>query len=587
MYMNPLPLFRLLLALLLGASLSAPSLAADYQPILPKTGPTERVLVLDASVTKKNGNRGTIQFETLSSASLQGLINRDSTTKIFIKNLHTRIFMNPESDDLKTGGGKGDAYALMLEQIPYPQETVQLKETETYPVLLWLMENYADRVKGYTLVKQGWHHKDHGAIAAAINSCTFESLLPVTPHVRNYLRSKGFNKPVVYDLTEMDNATALDWSMEKYLHRPDVNRSVINYVDNYYDMNDYFVAVKAYSFSLTGKGLKGVEDHEEPKLIGKLLNKDNFPLGTLVIGDSEGPHMITPMQKEGYQVICGHISNCSVTSSIPTNPQSFRPAAAGVAHPIDPNAAYISFSGNDGDAIDFGLYVGAKNLANDPMAGHVPMSWKINPVFIDLFPTLYAWHTHQYPETVQLAASLNDGGAPHGEEGFAEWCQMFRHWIDHSNSSLRHFVYLGSYGVALNVEKFFASTGGHYTYRGYDSRPGFGRTQWKRLDGMVLSNLVGQAFHNPQQTAAEARKSITQFDTEGQPVFIMIRLGIDNSRHLNARRGTIPFTMAHEVQEALSADPNIQRKLIYLSPADLATTYKAWAVANQIPGDHK
>ena len=598
--------------------LDPPLLADTYEPVMPKNGRTLRVIVIDFSQSKSKA-------ESISLACLQGLVNRDSEDKIYVKGWPTRIFSHPELSEFERGGGVGDVYEMMLDLIPYPQQRVNIPSGQ-FSALKWLLDRHQEKVKGLVLVSE----RSDGSAAAGINACTFESLLPVTARVRDAIARWGYDFETEYDVSQMSNIEATRWSIERYMADPRRVKHVLNYSDPLHLMNDYVVSNFIFSYRLEGKkNVKSADGtteevaiQDEPALLEELYAPGNFAPGAMNIGGAEGPKLIPHLSDFGAFCVCGHAGNCSVTSSIPTSPDDFPPMPKGRSLPADSNSVFITFSGNDGDAIDFGLYCATKNFVNDPHAGQIPMSWKINPIYIDLFPSWYRFHLGRY-ENVEIAGSFNDGGCPSGKRlpperqaaAIAGWEQLYGGLIKNSAGSMRQFCVLGRYcGGTSRTVRFLHNQGADYVYRGYDGKTGNynGRTRMALVgQETVVSNLVGLAPSGPEDAYRQIKRSLGEFNRPNRPMFLMVRLGVtwvenndqqavenlldvskqsgvrrpNRSLYLNARRGILPFTMAKSIMNLLEQDQSIQRKITYVNPRDFAATYRQWAIENRIPND--
>lgn len=581
------------------AAASPACIAGQYEPLLPKASPVERVVVLDFKPEKNANDMGVVRDALHTITCLQGLYNRDSDTKVYILGLPVRLFWYAESDKGQPLNGSvmgpgGDPTMAMIEDgmLPYPISYPKLDQSKKFPVLNILLKTCKDKIRGLALIPSGNGQPVTGAQTAGVNACVFEDILPVTDDVRRYIEAEGYDFPVIYDLREMDNVEALEWSIgQGYLDATGRARTVINYGAtgaNPPIMNDYWVACRVFGYFLSGKNEKEKNPAErkrreaEQAAVSLFLNENNYPKGTVNIGDSEGPHLIPTIQGSGYTVVCGHVPNASVTSGIPTDPSTFRPALPAESLAIDPNAAYISFSGNDGDAIDFNLYPQYKNLKNDPARNEVPMSWKINPYFIDLFPTWFAWHTKNIPAEADLCISFNDGGAPKDEAGKNGWLNQLAHYTKNSNGSLKHMNYFGPFSAAscrYGVMKDIAEhTDIRYVFRAYQS---FNTPpEWAVENGTIYSSIVGGSGDTPAELAEELAHWINETPRE-QPVFIMARIGVDPSNDRNARRGTVPFTMAMEVISHLEKNDTGGRPIRYLAPRDLAETAASWCRSSE------
>ncbi len=104
---------RLAIQLLLLVLVSAGAKA--YESFVPKTGPTEKIVVLDVSKEKH------LVFTLV---CLQGLINRNSSTKIYFDKLPIRCYF-----DVVGEAGPGNPYQDMLDDdlLPFPVERPKLK----------------------------------------------------------------------------------------------------------------------------------------------------------------------------------------------------------------------------------------------------------------------------------------------------------------------------------------------------------------------------------------------------------------------------------------------------------------------------
>ena len=299
----------------------------SYTPVLPKTSPTDSVIVLDFGPLKES----TLFMPALHTiTALQGLINRQSSTKILIKNLPIRVFRYPEKDHKDFNGsivGPGSPSDHWFEDgmIPYPVREPEIKQNSEHPMLLWMLQNYSHLVKGKTLFTFEYSPWGLGSAAAAVNSCTFEDYLPVSDRLNEWMENNGFQFEIKYDLQGKNNMEALKWSVNKYMDHPRRNNQWVYFYSSPAIMNDYVVATGTFSYVLEGREAK--TELDELSLLSLVLNENNYPPGTVNIGHIEGPHIIQPAQGLGYTAVAGQIPNASVTSSIPTDPSSFCPGS--------------------------------------------------------------------------------------------------------------------------------------------------------------------------------------------------------------------------------------------------------------------
>ena len=124
---------------------------AEAEPRMPKLGPTERIVVLDLGMDKRNGGDAfyTEAHDALAAIScIQGLVNRTATEKIYLTNFPQQWYW----DDAGSGLGSSSQIHLYDGLIPYERIYPELDTTKKYPVLSYLMEHYGDVVKGKVLV---------------------------------------------------------------------------------------------------------------------------------------------------------------------------------------------------------------------------------------------------------------------------------------------------------------------------------------------------------------------------------------------------------------------------------------------------
>jgi hypothetical protein len=551
---------------------------ADLRSGLPKTGPTEQIVVLD--VTRDKQARDS-DAALLAIGCLQGLANRNSTKKIYLKNFPIRIYHHPESQ-----AGPGDFYQAALDDklIPYPAVEPKLDASSSHPVLLWLLGQHDKQIRGKTL----YEPRRHGQVAAAVNACTFEEALPLTDSLDRQLQANGIAFALANDLRKLDDKAALEWSLDRHLAHPQRNRQVTGFGPGVisFCMVDYWVATGSFTYYIRGEDdvHQGVrEDSPTKALFAKVLNTQNFQPGAPSIGPVEGGHAIPYITKTGYSPVCGEVPNASLTSSIPLAAARFHPAPRPAARPIDNSAVYLSFHGNDGDAIDWCL-LAYKNLRSDPEAGKVPMAWKINPHFVDLFPTLVAWFSCQHPDVIDVMFSMNDGGAPAAGAGRKYWEVMYARYFQQVDGSVQTACYLSPLKSSWSAT-FFAQAGATYVLCGYQGNANNNATQWL-VDGAVASNATGMGSEGPEELYERIKDAVVR-SKSGEPLFIMARLGIweeqDANEPYNTRRGILPASAARVTMDLLAGDKTIGRKLVFLPPRDLAATYRAWATRDTTP----
>jgi len=570
-----------------------------YTPMLPKTGPTEKVIVVDITKDKLVGTDAyniyyhfsESQDAVMAICALQGLINRDSPTKIYLTNVPGQISWSPEVMLFRP---EDDPSTTALEDglIPYPIEYAELDETKRFPALSWLLDNYGHLVKGKALcpTTAGHEHdvtETSGARAAALNACTFESFLPVTPLINKYLLHEGYRIEQKYDLRSMDNVEAMRWSMDQYLDHPKLNRQLVSAWSEVgthpSTMADYFVATYTFNYFYNRHhgfheqfGSKLEEEAGDP-LLRELLSGEHFYKGAPHFGCVEMSHLIPLIQELGYTCVCGHFPNASMTSSIPTRPDSFTPADEPRVLPIDPNGIYLAWNGPDGDNINFAFTFNYPAMRNDPLTGDVPVGWRFNPYIMDLFPTLFAWYTEQGPDTIDLVTSPNDGGDPQGAEGRAYWKKTYLNYVSNSNGAVHVANFMGQFpndhfhDIMGDDGPFDLVINGYHGLNDYEEK-------WLIRDNAYDTVYVNQiGFRGPKPSRPghflvdnTYNHLLGVFENrirEGEPYFVMGRLP--------SEAGINGFTIIRYLTERLQRA--VPRTIYLVRPSDLAATYRYWS----------
>jgi hypothetical protein len=569
-----LGLLLVVLSVTVGNSLCAQD--GPYEPVLPKVLSLDGVVVLDWAHPKT----GAIEKEDFRATllSFQGLVNRTESTKVYFTSVPIRVFeTGDERNALGKLAGPGDPCVLWLEEglIPGERKKPVLDAASPHPVFDYLWENYRHLVKGKVLCPDRTSDLDRmGTRAAALTAATFENALMVPESVDTYLRSRNINLPVLADTRKMDSLQAFRWSIERYANHPKRNRRVVAFVG---DINppvmwDYWVATYTFSYWLH-KSAPNASDPVDGEF-DALLNPRYYPPGVPNIGPIEGAHVIQRIQKLGYTPVCGILPNASVTASIPTNPKSFGVAWEPAALTLDPNGVYLSFNGPDGDALDFLPYIGFKGMKQDPNVGTIPLGWRVNPYFIDLFPTLFAYFATRDPVHIDIVGSMNDGGASLTAEGKAAWQRDYLHYIRAAGGHLRVINFFG--GMYSTKKPELIGLGAILLITGYQGEPEKFVPEWVLSDRTLFSNQIGlrggpkvplPGGKQSQDTLRYLRETI-KLGRRDTPLFIMARLPSEAGAHA--------FSIVSWITDELRKDVPQGRKVFLVPPRDLAATWHAW-----------
>ena len=595
---------------------------AEYQPMVPKTGPTAKVagaspvyepwlpkaqkeptqiIILNLNDDLKKGGKNQHTLSILYAAHiLQGIINRQTTEKIFFK--HTRIRKFDDVSDM----GHGDPMQIMLDEglLPYPHLNPPVNKQLEFPVLSYLFENYGNLLKGKVFAGSPGDDTTMGARCAAINAATFADLLYVPPKIDAYLKVNHralYNKlELRYDLSKMDNAAAAKFTIAHFLNDKRRNSKVVNYHadGNPPTMVDYFIATYSICFFLEMKR------KDEVPLLAQIMNKKYYPHGVPAIGPVEGGHAIQPLKELGYLAITGYAANASVTSAIRTDISTFRPPEPPKVLPIDANVAYISFNAPDGDSIDWMTHLVFANLRNDPARGKIPIAIRITPALIDISPTLYAWYTRQYPELLDLIFCMYDGGKPATQDGVDYWRDSHIHYLENCNGSL---IGVNTFGgsISSTVQAFHSIIGKnirmHYGIFKYQGDVGNSKMSYFVMDNYnVYSDQLGHnspAKGYTPRTTADYFKDAINNSKPGAPCVLIAKITDDNdpvypewahprSKVVFAHEGHFMQTTGEKIYKMLLdyQEKGMIKRTIKLVPArDLAATYKAWKTGDGEP----
>ncbi len=558
---------RLSLAVLLLSmtSLFAGEPATPYKPLLPYTSPTEKILVVDLQQDKNNAGTGfyTEAEDVVYAASvLQGLINRQSDTKVYLLNMPMRFYWNNEHGDI------GNPQYMMLDDAftPCQKEYVELDNNKRFPALSWLVQNYSHLLKGMILAPHNASGYDHvGARNAAITACAFEDALYAPPIVEDYLRQEGVKLPVIANTRDMGRVEAFNWSVTRYLNDPKRCRNLVAFHDNSAQsgpaMVDYWVATRTFCFFLMPREKKELE------LFPEILNESNYPAGTFVIGGPESVHAINPIQNQGYIAGYGPSPNVSVLSSFRVAPEKLTPPAAAKPLPIDPNGLYVALNCPDGDAIDFLYQSMLKSYYYSPSAGTYPMGIKLSPYLYDLSPTVFAWYTRQYPETANLITCLNDGHIPRTPEGAQAYQDIQKHYAANVNGNLQVANFFGTSAQATSDIAALYDIGYRDVMVGVSGRRNEVTPEWTMKEGVLFYYQIGWAWHEAEQVAEDIIRSGRMFPP-GTPAFVAARAVSKN--------GDLAITEMYETVKALRKIDTRGRNLYLVTPHVLSATAHAW-----------
>ncbi len=561
----------------------------DFQAgvAVPKLCPTQSVIVLDVSDDKKNGGNdfATDSHDVIAAIKVfQGLINRNSSEKVFLTHLPARLYWNTAA-----AGEPGDPAELQLQDalIPCEIRRPELARSKKYPALSYLLLHYRHLLKGKILAppeENPWPEgvarfhqmynnkkspavfKQTGARIAALTACGFEDALLVSPAVEAYLQSEGIDLPLIADTRSMQRIEAFHWMCERYLNRPDRNRTMIAFHDNKSflspNMHDYWVATRTFCVFLLQK-----ENAEEKRLLEELLSGDHFDPGAPFFGSIEGSGAGNIGTKFSHPPVYGTLMNATVTSSFKLEPHDFPQPRQGKALELVPRAVYIVFNGSDGDALDWAEIIIYKDLRAKQDA--TPSAFRLNAYLIDLYPTLVKWFLEQAEsKQVDIVWNSVDGGLPKQATGLAA---MRKHWADYAaavNGNFRlHHIFNSADSaetaeVLGDVETDLVICG----YQGPTRGPYRRICQFSRKGNTLFATQIGNNYMTVRTLYKMVEEAVVAAPAD-KPLFLVVRGG--------HAQGIGTAAMFDETARKLTHQGVAGRPVFILSPADFAATAKS------------
>lgn len=623
---NTSPLLKLIAGILLFSS----NLNAAYEPTLPKPGPLpERIVVLDYRWEFEHGMGNDRAVQAIAN-TVQGLVNRVSATKIYLKNQPIRVIGNGVDLQRVTNLRPGvdpdhSASDAMLALLPTPKQEIdlstekrpngQLYSEMPSPLTSYLLDNFGIVLSGTVALysNNGWWDEDTaGMRGAAIAVAGFENALPVNQQWLNYVQQyhsdlfeKTGGQPRIIDVShfkpdekgsEDGNIAALRWIVDRYVkdiipgENDDVNPADFDKLrsrkvtmtapsgSNYPCAIDYAVAANVINYFMRFPR-DASSKADALAALGELLNEEHYPLGIPQWGEVETSHLNQAGASHGYTAMHGQIPNCSVTAAYPTNPSDFNATPEGKALPLGDKVIYVSGNGPDGDALDFFYYGGFRSLYYDVAAGEVPNGWRINPILIDLFPHMWAWLANTYPDSVDLISSMNDGGMPQDPVAQQAWADIYLNYRKGGAGSFRCANFLGPYSVHKKMHKLLPKLDWDLVVMEYQGNPGVDSNSIAILDDTVYTNQITRRGPNKEVTPddpsigediAQLKRAILAHGTDAGTGFFFLRYAGETGQNFPS--------ILKRIRDETLADSELKAagyQIEFVLPRDWAATYRA------------
>ncbi|MFV0395921.1 MAG: Ig-like domain-containing protein, partial [Coprobacillaceae bacterium] len=530
---------------------------------LPKTKEAEEVIVLDLSHDLKNKD-GEAKEAYMAITSIQGIINRESTSKIYLT--HT-----PQEHDW-TPFAADESY-LENGLIPVEKKYPILDYGKKYPVLSYLLEKYHKEVSGIMQVPQLSGSIIDGAIMAGVTAAGVEDAILVSEGIEKYIEQEGYTFEVKGNTRNLkSNIEAFDWAYNNYFDKCTKTYAAQHTFtafgggmdDQFPIMYDYYIATKAFVFCLDGN------KPEELLKLQSFLVPENYAPGTAILGlpVDEGKG-ISCMQDEGYYFAIMYVPNLTVTSSFPYDSKSVSEPVEPTALQADNNTNYVAFFATDGDSMGFPTNFMYDHMTTSNTRGEVPIGWSFNPHLIDLFPTLVSYYSNNdYNSFYELVSSMNNGGSPKGEEASKTFRERYVDYMGKSNEMFRTINY---FNEDAYVNDLTAAIKPYLLINGYQGQTNGNDVEWGSVDGtdITYTNMSGATQGNAKtEHIYQALNRITTTKPDNKPTFTIICVG-------DGRWSEDPTLHVSEAIEKLKAD-NPNQDFTFLRPTDLAATYKAY-----------
>lgn len=535
----------------------------SYKPILQKTSPCEAMLVVDL-VKDKSYESWECKEALMVSTVIQGLINREAKTKIYFIHYPNEHFFDPFPSD--------EEQLLTEGFFPVPYTYAKLSEDKKYPALSYLLNAYKDVIKGAILIPSLSDTVCDGAIMAGVTACGQLDAVPLTDAMAAYLKEEGFSFEVMDDMRKLeDNISAFLYAKAQYFNEKTTRVFLGQHSftafgggveDQFPIVYDYFVAFKAFVFCLNGN----VE--EERQHLSQILNEANYALATPVIGlpVDEGAGLRT-IEQLGYYFVIANVQNFTCTSAFESDPSKLHPQPAPRVVPVEESSAYIAFYVSDGDSMGFSTLFHHEDMKTHPYAGEVPIGWSVNPLLMDIFPSLmtYKWQyaPNQYEWIMDWNDQTQDGILRKSNDAaWAQYCEQIKGYKEAMGFYTTNYF--------EGDEDFIKRVNPFYQIKSYWGTYG-SETDMQMAGDTVTSKITGRTqLKDVALIVSDIEVALKRFK-EDEPAFLLVGVGDGRA----AYGGGEVTVKVKEVMNRLTQNAK-SRSISFMMPKDLAATYKAY-----------
>ena len=502
--------------------------------------PTNSLVVVDLRKDKIEGQ--------VAACALQGIVNRSSEEKIYVKNTlcrdnhggwyHNDAIRSPQAQ-------MGDIW-LKKVFTNIPQKNLPADSFVENPGFMALVKYARPYIKGMII----WDPAlEEATIEAATTIAGQTDGIIVSPQMAKELEK--YNFPVIEDLRGKfkTNIECLNWLVDHYF--ASANKQVAftwshmttDPQNSWGGANkDYVVANKLFTYFLD------IQVKEDRDYYENIVKK--YPPGTPIMGWTDELKADKLFADYGYFMVPYiSVENLTVMSSFPAvtgdkiNPKSY---------PIENNAVYVSFFISDGDNLLHSLIYEPYTIIHTNDLNAVPTTWIINPAITDLAPPVFKWY-EQKMKNNEIAGMMSDGSPITDRfEGFSFYCDFAKHYVEKSGiRTLKQMV--DAEAVAWGVQP-------------YCINGGYAGTDWRGI-GPYEYHIDNQTFHIGTTNLNDSLlSSAIDNAPKGKPLFLSVFIG---GAHHDAPK------LIKELAEKLKVSDN-SHKYYFVRSMDLAATYRKW-----------
>ncbi|MGE5482455.1 MAG: GxGYxYP domain-containing protein [Bacteroidota bacterium] len=356
--------------------------------VFPRATPPDPTLVV-------YDNRSNDWEMQLALACMQGLVNREKPRLYFI---------NYEEDNF---------WLSWLKERQYVKEVIREEDPWS------LFRRFSDSYRGVVIADP--------ALPASINVAAMlasvEDALAVTPRIYDVMTTWLGDLPIIEDLRGRwtSNASAYEWAFENLWPQMSHQALALMFPETSAQYpRDYLVQQRIFTLFVHGSKDTGpgVDPVKEKGLFDRILQETppNIPLmGWPSYADRWGIseyEMLKWASRYGkFLPVTEFSSNLSVHSGYTVDPGVWKQPVFDREPPAyDPSKIYVAVSVLDsGDAA---WYWQRRQLTvwDDPARGTIPIGWSLNPLMVELAPTVLEWYYQHLTDRDELYAAMSGIG---------------------------------------------------------------------------------------------------------------------------------------------------------------------------------